>query len=72
MEIHFLGLAEALTADLDEIAGGDERFEVPLERRSLVAGDLEELQEFAHTSRVVHAFAHERENVIMREHLKSG
>ena len=68
VEIHLLGQAEALAADLDEIAGRDERFEVPLERRPLVARDLEELQELAHAGRMVHAFAHQRENLITRKH----
>ena len=58
VEIHLLGQAEALPADLDEIAGADERLEVALERGALVARDLEELQELAHAGGMVHPLAH--------------
>ena len=62
VEIHLLGQAEALAADLNEIAGRDERLDVPLERRALVARDLEKLQQLAHAGGMVHPLAHQRED----------
>src|SRR5215831_13354333 len=41
VEVHLLGQAEAMAADLNELAGCDERFDVSLERRALVARDLQ-------------------------------
>ena len=70
VEIHLLGQAEALPADLDEIARGDERLEVPLERGALVARNLQELEEFAHAGGMVHPLAHERENLVARKHVR--
>ena len=64
VEVHLLGQAEALAADLDEIAGGDERVEVALERRALVARHLEELKELADAGGMMHPLAHQRENLI--------
>ena len=64
VEVHLFGQAEALPANLNEIAGGDERLDVALERRALVLGHLEQLQELAHGGGVVHPLAHQREDVI--------
>ena len=64
VQVHLFGQAEALPANLDEIAGGDERLDVPLERRALVARDLENLQQLAHAGGMMHPLAHERENLV--------
>ena len=64
VEVHLLGQAEALPANLDEIARRDERLEVALERRALVARNLEQLQQLAHAGGMVHPLAHQRENLI--------
>ena len=53
-----------MTANLNEIAGGDERLDVALERRALVARNFEHLQQLAHAGGMVHPLAHEREDVI--------
>ena len=63
-EVHLFGQAEALPADLNEIAGRDERLDVPLERRPLVLRHLEELQQLAHGGGMVHPLAHQREDLI--------
>ena len=64
VQVHLLGQAEALAADLNEIAGGDERVEVALERGALVARDFEQLQELADAGGMVHPLAHRREDLI--------
>ena len=63
VKIHLLRQAEALAADLDQVAGGDQGFDVPFERGPVVARDLENLQQFAHAGGMVHPLAHEVENV---------
>ena len=63
VQIHLFRQAEAMPADLDEVAGADERLDVPLERGPLVARHLENLQQFAHAGGMVHPLAHERENL---------
>ena len=72
VEVHLLGQAEALAADLNEIARGDERLDVPLERRALVAGNLEDLKQLAHAGGMVHPLAHQRENLITRKHVETS
>jgi len=64
VQVHLFGQAESMTADLDEVAGGDERLEVTSEGRPLVAGHLQYLNELARAGRMVHALANERENSI--------
>jgi hypothetical protein len=59
VEVHLFRQAEAVPANLNELARGDKRFDVPLERRAIVSGNLEDLQKLAHARRVVHALAHE-------------
>jgi hypothetical protein len=53
-----------MTADLDEVAGGDQRLDVPLEGRAIVARDLENLEQLAHAGGMVHPLAHQREHVV--------
>ena len=43
VEVHLFGKSEAVTADLDELPGSDERFDVALERRAIVPRNFEEL-----------------------------
>ena len=72
VEVHLLGQPESMTADLNELAGGDERLDVPLERRAVVARNLEQLKEFPHAGGMVDTLAHEREHLITRKHLNLG
>ena len=51
VQVHLLGQTEAVPANLNEIAGGDERLDVALERRAIVARNLQNLQELAHARR---------------------
>ena len=62
-EVHLLGQAKALAANLDEIARGDERVELTLEGCALFARNFEKLKEFADAGRMVHPIAHQRENL---------
>src|SRR5262245_3050348 len=57
-----------MTANLNEVARGDEVLDVPLERSALVARHLQGLEEFPHTGGMVHAVTHEREHLITRKH----
>ena len=63
VEIHLLGQAEAVPANLNQVAGGDERLDVALERGALVARNLEDLKELAHGGGMMHPLAHEREDL---------
>ena len=53
-EIHAIGQPVAIAADEHERAVVDERFQVPLERRVLVAGNLEHAHQFARGGRMRH------------------
>ena len=64
VEVHLFGQAETVAANLNELAGGDERFDMPLERRAVVLRDFEHLEELAHGGGMVHALPHEREHLI--------
>ena len=64
VEIHFFRQAEPVAADMDEIARGHQRRDVPLERGALFARNLQNLEELAHAGRVVHLLPHERENLV--------
>jgi len=64
VQVHLFGQAEAVTADLNQVARGDELFDVTLEGGAVVTGNLENLEEFAHAGRVMNPFAHEHENLI--------
>ena len=63
-EVHLLGHAKALAANLDEIAGFDQRLHVPLEGGPILARHLEQLQQFPDAGRVVHAVAHQRKDLV--------
>ena len=64
VEVHLLGQAEAVPADVNEVARGDERLDVPLERRPLVARHFENLEELAHAGGMMDPLPHEREHLI--------
>ena len=64
VEVHLLGQAEPLAADLHEIAGGDQRFDVTFERGALLARDLEDLQQLAHAGGMMNPLAHQLEDLI--------
>src|SRR5262245_15014669 len=64
VEVHFFRQAEAVAADLNEIARCDERLDVSFERRPVVARHFENLQQLAHASGMVYALPHQRENLI--------
>ena len=64
IEVHLLGQPEAVPANLNQIAGGDERFDVAFEGRPLLAGNFENLQELAHAGRVMHPLAHDVEHLV--------
>ncbi len=64
VQIQFFGQAEAVTADLNQVAGGNERFDVPLERGPVVAGNFEDLQELAHAGGMVHPLTHQRQHLV--------
>ncbi len=53
-----------MTSNLNEIARRDERFDVPLERRALVARHFENLEQLPHAGGMVHPLAHQREHLI--------
>jgi hypothetical protein len=63
VEIHLLGKTESLAAYLNQLARGDERFEVAFERDALFARNLEQLEKLARSRRMMDAFAHLREDV---------
>ena len=68
IQVHFFGQAEAVATDLNEVAGGDERFDVAFECSAVVARNLEHLEELAHAGGMVDALAHQREHLITRKH----
>ena len=72
VQVHLLGQAEAVAADLDQIARRHERRDVAFERRAFVARNFEHLQQLAHGGRMVHPLAHQREHLVERKHLNSG
>jgi hypothetical protein len=64
VEVHLFGQPEPITSDLNEVAGGDERLDVPLERRAVVLGHFEYLEQLAHARGMMNPLSHEREHVI--------
>ena len=64
VQIHLLRQAEAMTADLYQVAGADERLDVPSEGGALFARNLENLKELADGRGMMHTLAHQREQVV--------
>ncbi len=64
VEVHLFGQAESIPSNLNELAGRDERLDVPLERRLVVLEHFEHLQQLAHAGGVMHPLPHQRENLI--------
>ena len=69
IQIHLFGQTESMAAELNELARGDQRFDVALERRAVVARNLEQLKEFPHGSGMVDTLAHQREHLITGKHM---
>ena len=67
-EIHLLWKSEAMSANLNELAGSDQGLDLALERRALVTRDLQDLKELAHAGRVVHTLTHQRQDVVTGEY----
>ena len=63
-EVHLFRETEAMAADLNEIARSEQRFDMSLEGRPLVARDLQDLQELADPRRVMDSLAHQREHLV--------
>ena len=55
-EVHLLRQAEAVAADLQQLAVGDERLQLALERGALLARHAEHLRELARGGGVMHLF----------------
>ena len=72
VEVHFLRQAEAVPADMNEVARSDERFDVTFERRPLVTLDFENLEELAHAGGMMDPLTHERERLLARKHVNLG
>jgi hypothetical protein len=53
-----------MTADLYQVAGADERFDVAFERGALFARNLENLKELADGRGMMHPLAHQREHMV--------
>ena len=56
-EVHAVGEAEAVAADLDQVAALDERLQVPPHGRAVLARDAEQLQQLFRSRGMLHAFA---------------
>jgi hypothetical protein len=63
VEVHLLGQPESVPAYLDEVPRGDEGIEMTLERSTLVAWNLEKLEELADAGRVMDPLAHPLEDL---------
>src|SRR3989442_1461535 len=72
IEVHFLRQAEAVPADVNKVARGDQRLDVTFERRPLVAWDFENLEELAHAGGMMDPLTHERERLLARNHVNLG
>src|SRR5688572_12332649 len=62
-QIHLVGHAEAIAANLEKFAGGDERLELPLERCPLLAGNAKNLCELSGGCGMVNFVANELKQV---------
>ena len=56
-DVHPVREAEAVAADLEQLAVGDERLQQPPERRAVLARHLEQLDQLARARRMVRALA---------------
>src|SRR5262249_11842356 len=64
VQVHFLGQPEAMAPNLDELAGRDERFDMPLECGAVVPRNLENLKELPHPGGMMHTLPHQREHLV--------
>ena len=67
-DVHAIRQAEAIATDFDEVAAGNERLEMPAQRRPLLPRHPQHLQQFLDGRRMVGALADERQHLIAREH----
>jgi len=66
-DVHAVGKAEAVAPDLDQIAGGDECFEMPAERGSILPRHAEHLQQLLNCRRMIRALPNERQHLVAGE-----
>ena len=59
MQVHLFRKPETMAANLDELARGDERFQMTPEGGALVFGDSKQLKKLARAGWMMHALAHE-------------
>ena len=63
-EVHPVGQAESVAANLDERAGADERTQPAPERRALLARHAQQLLQFLGRGRMVDALANQAQNLV--------
>ena len=66
-DVHPVGKAEAVAADLDQIAVGDERLQQPAERRAVLPRHAEHLQQLLNCRRMIRALPDERQHLVAGE-----
>ncbi len=69
-DVHAVGQAEAVAADLQEIAVGDQRLQQPPERRTFSARDAENLEELTAGRRVMDVLPDLPQHLLAREHAR--
>ncbi len=62
-QVHLLRQAEPVAADLQQLAVGDERLQVTLERGALFARHAQQLRQLARGGGMVNVFSNEAEDV---------
>ena len=67
-EIHLLGQAEPVAADLEQLAGRDQRFQLSLERGPLFAWDAKRLRELSRSGGMVNVVADEVQKIVALMH----
>ena len=67
-EIHLVGQAETVAANLQQLAGGDQRLQLALERGALLARNPEDLGELASGCGMMNAVADQLKELKNRDH----
>jgi hypothetical protein len=67
-EVHLLGEPKTIAANLEEHAFAGERFQLPLERRAILAWNAEELGELTGAGRMMDFVADESEQFVAGRH----
>ena len=70
-QVHPLGQAEVTVAGLDQLSGRDEVLQAAAERGAFFLGNLQRLEELPHARGMVDALAHQRQNLLVGQHLRS-